>query len=106
MSTRLSQKTKKLKFNLLPQIRELIAKNKYRLKLHAIERQIQRSVSLRDTLFVLMHGSHEEEKDSFDIQRQHWRYAIRGKTPDGIDIRVVIAIENMVIVITVIKPGK
>jgi hypothetical protein len=102
----LGQKAKKQRLNLLSQIRGLIAKNKYRLVPHAIERQLQRSVSLRDTLFVLMHGSHEEEKDSFDIKRQQWRYAVRGKTPDDVDVRVVVTIENMVIVITVIKPGK
>lgn len=101
----MNQKAKKPKFDPLSQIRGLVEKNKYRLKKHAIERQIQRSVSLRDTIFVLMHGSHEEAKDEFNVERQQWRYAVRGKTPDGIDVRVIVAIENMVIVITVIKPG-
>lgn len=74
--------------------------------MHAIERQIQRKVSLRDIVFVLMHGFHEEGKDQFDVRRQSWRYAIRGKTPDNMDVRVVVAIENMVVVITVIKPER
>lgn len=102
----LNTKSKQTKFDPLPRIRELIGKREYRVVPHAIERQLKRSVSLRDILFVLNHGFHEEEKDGFDTKRQHWRYAIRGKTPDGVDIRVVVSIENKVIVITVIKPGK
>lgn len=97
---------KQLKLNPLPKIRELLEKGRYKFKPHAVQRQAQRLISVRDTLFVLNHGFHEEEKDQFDIRRQHWRYAIRGKTPDGVDIRVVVAIENMVVVITVIKLGK
>jgi hypothetical protein len=102
----LKQKSENRKIAPLRHIRELIDRNRYRVKAHAIVRQIQRSVSLRDVIFILKHGFHEEEKDQFDIKRQSWRYAIRGKTPDGIDIRVVVAIEKMVIVITVIKPGR
>ena len=98
--------TEKPKLNPLVLIRELIEKNKYKVKAHAIERQIQRSVSLRDTLFVLKHGIHEGGKDQFDVKRQSWRYAIRGKTPDNVDIRVVVAVENLVVIITVIKPGR
>ncbi len=93
-------------FNPLVRIRELVGKNKYRLVPHAIERRLERSIALRDILFVLMNGYHENEKSGFDNKRQAGRYAIRGKTPDGIDIRVVVAIESAVVIITVIRPGK
>ena len=63
-------------------------------------------MSLRDTLFVLSHGVHEKARDQFDVQRQCWKYAVRGKTADGTDVRVIVVIEDVVIVITVIKPGK
>lgn len=98
--------SKKPSTNPLNEIRELIAKNRYRLAPHAIARRIERSIALRDILFVLNHGFHEINQDGFDIKRQSHRYAIRGKTPDGVDIRVAVAIENMVVIITVIKPER
>lgn len=98
--------SRKPRINPLKEIRELVAANRYRLVPHAIARKIERSVALRDILFVLNHGFHETSQDGFDIKRQSDRYAIRGKTPDGIDIRIAVAIDNMVVIITVIKLGK
>jgi hypothetical protein len=97
---------RKPRINPLKEIRELLKANRYRMVSHAIARTIERSVALRDILFVLNHGVHEVSQDGFDVKRQSARYAIRGKTPDGVDLRVAVAIENMVVIITVIKPRR
>ena len=53
-----------------------------------------------DTLRVLRIGIHEKEKTRF--QDSAWRYAIRGKTEDYREVRVIIAFVDEMIIITVI----
>ena len=90
----------------MPKVREHILRESYRISTHALQRQKQRSVSLREILHVLKNGYHEEAYSLFEIKSQIWKYAIRGKTPDGIDIRVIIAFLEEMAVITVIKLTK
>jgi hypothetical protein len=77
---------------------------------HAIERLSQRLTShglgVSDVFFVLKIGFHEAKKDAWDTQRATWNYAIRGKTLDGFNLRVPVALEaeeNGVVVITIIS---
>jgi hypothetical protein len=84
-------------------IREHLSKGTYILVKHAIERQKDRCVNLPEVLYVLEHGRHEQEKDVFDVKRQIWKYAIRGNTVSGIDLRVVIVFEDRMVIITLIR---
>ena len=53
-------------------------------------------------LYVLKNGYHERHKTSFDEAFQTWKYAIRGKTLDGIDIRIIISFDDVgMMIITV-----
>lgn len=88
---------------LLNRIREHVKKGTYILVKHAIARQIERQINLPQVLHVLEHGIHEEQKDHFDIGRQAWKYAVRGKTIEGIEIRVIVAFEEEMVIITVMK---
>lgn len=70
---------------------------------HAIERGEERQIDLPDVLYVLKHGYHEKKKTRFHEIHNTWNYAIRGKTLDGIEIRVIVAFdENDMLIITVI----
>lgn len=89
--------------NLLAKIRKYIDTGKYRLSKHAIKRQNEREINLPKVLYVLRHGFHEESKTLFDTKFQTWKFAIRGKTIDGIDARVIVAFEDDMIIITVIR---
>lgn len=89
--------------DLLRKIREHVQKGTYILVKHAIERQQERSIMLPDVLRVLEHGRHEREKDIYDVKRQVWKHAIRGKTINGIDLRVVVAFQREMVIITVIR---
>jgi len=40
------------------------------------------------------------------VKRQTWKYAIRGRTPDGIDLRVIVAFLEEMAIITVIEITK
>ena len=71
--------------------------------MHALERQNQRLVDLKSVLGVLKNGIHEKDKDLFDVKRQMWKYAIRGKTLDGINLRIIVAFEKEMVIITVMR---
>ena len=89
--------------DILRKIREHVRKGTYFLVKHAIKRQEERGVNLPDVLRVLEYGRHERSKDSFDLKSQSWRYAIRGKTIKGLDLRVIVAFQREMVIITVIK---
>ncbi len=64
----------------------------------------EREVTLLEVLHVLQTGWHEKAKDTYNDRFDEWDYAIRSKTGDERDLRVVIAVEEEpeVVVITVI----
>ena len=88
---------------LLRKIREHVEEGTYAVSIHALERQNQRLVDLKHVLYVLKKGSHERDKDLFDIKRQMWKYAIRGKTFEGVLLRVIVSLDREMIVITVVR---
>jgi hypothetical protein len=89
--------------NLLEKIRDHIESRRYRVTEHAISRQKLRSLKLPDILEVLRNGFHEKEKTLFSNKFQTWNYAIRGKAIDGGDVRVIVAFEKDMIIITAIR---
>jgi len=92
--------------NPLAKIRQHIDSGRYRVSKHAIKRQSEREVNLRNILYVLTHGFHEEQKSLFDIAFQTWKYAIRGRTIDGIELRVIVGFAEEMLIITVIRVTK
>jgi len=60
-------------------------------------------VRLPDVLYALTHGRHEPEKDSFDVKTQKWRHAVLGKTIDGELLRVIVCLEEKMVIITIIR---
>ncbi len=70
---------------------------------HAISRQKLRSLKLPDIVEVLRNGFHEKDKTLFSNKFQTWNYAIRGKAVDGGDVRVIVAFEKDMIIITAIR---
>lgn len=87
---------------IFPKIRYCIDQGLYRQSKHAISRELEREISLPDVLYVLKNGYHEKQKTSFDEAFQKWKYAIRGRTLDGNDIRIIIAFDDSgIMIITV-----
>lgn len=92
---------------LFPKIRHCIDQGLYRQSKHAIGREIEREIDLPDVLYVLKTGYHEKQKTSFDDAFQTWKYAVRGKTLDGKDIRIIVAFdENEMMIITVMHVAR
>ena len=88
---------------LLKKIKEHVQEGSYIVSMHALQRQNQRLVDLKNVLYVLKNGTHEKEKDLFDIKRQTWKYAIRGKTLDSISLRIIVSFEKQMVIITVMR---
>ena len=90
------------------QIREKILhhlkNDTYRLTKHAIEEQNNANMDLQDVLHVLKNGTHEKSKTLLD--NFTWKYAIRGKTEELQEARIIIAFKDQLIIITVIELWK
>ena len=71
-----------------------------------MNRQEERMIQLSDILNVLENGFHEEKFTLFDVQHQLWKYAIRGKSLDKNDLRVIIAFPQEMAIITVMRITK
>ena len=87
---------------LLQAIHVAIAAGDYLYVGHALKRLDERKVSQPEVEQVLMSGHHEKAKDQFDEHYQSWKYAIRGKTVDSRELRVVVTFEATMLVVTVI----
>lgn len=88
-------------------ILDCIEQERYVQSTHAIDREIERTIELPDVLYVLKTGRHEKNKTKFDEAFETWKYAIRGNTLDGSDIRVIVAFdENDMLIITVMHVSK
>lgn len=70
---------------------------------HANERMAQRNIIKPEVEYILSKGHHEPKKDKFNTEFESWDYAIKGKTIDGRNLRIVIAvISPNVLVVTAI----
>lgn len=99
----------KKKINRPPQVEDLIKEIRKYLELgsirfseHAIIRKKERHISPQDVRRVLENGYHEKRKTTYDEHNRTWKYAVRGKTLDKEDIRVIVAIVDEVVVVTVV----
>ena len=68
-----------------------------------VERQVQREISRIEILHVLRNGFHEPKKDKFDVSYGCWNYAIRGRTIDKRELRIIVSFDkNNMLIITAI----
>ena len=92
---------RKLKIpNLLEVIRDHLGRGHYLDTRHALQRQTRRKILRTEILYILRHGFHEKRKDHYEQNIQSWNYAIRGKTPDKRELRIIVSFEqiNMLII--------
>ena len=89
-------------------VRVCIEQGRYLSCLHLQQREIERDITRREVLYVLLHGFHEKKEDDFDEGYMVWHYAIRGKTLDNKDLRVFISFdkESFMVIITTFEIGK
>lgn len=89
--------------DLLQKIRDAINSRNFRDVIHASMRAVERDITRPEYLYVLKNGRHEKKKDEFKEEHNNWNYAIRGKTLDDRELRVIVSFdENGMLIITVI----
>lgn len=88
---------------IVEKVRKYVELQRYRLTEHALSRLKERFLELRDVVYVLQYGYHEKEKTLFNTKLQCWNYAMRAKTPDQLEARVIVAFEKDMIIITAIR---
>jgi len=75
---------------------------------HATDRQGERKITRPEVIQVLRNGPHEKRKDLFVKQYNAWNYAVRGKTVDRRELRVIVSFEaeTGMLIITAIDLSK
>ena len=90
--------------NLMEKIAEAVGRGEYLISNHAYLRSRDRLIPTAHVEHILLHGFHEQKKDSFRREFGSWNYAIRGKSPDKFNARIVVTFtEEDLFVITVIN---
>jgi len=78
------------------------ARTEFRISIHARQRMDERGFVPDDIRRCLLTGLHNPTKD--ELKKNTWRYRIEGRTIDGSRIDIAVAINQGVIVVTVINP--
>jgi hypothetical protein len=93
--------------NLLELIKKSITSGNYIYTGHAQQRLQEREVTRQEVKQVLKNGFHEKKKDTFDEVYNEWNYAIKGKTLDKKNLRIVLSFDKKnMLIITVIDLDK
>ncbi len=80
--------------NLMDVIRECLDRHRYLDTRHATDRQLERSITRPEVIYVLRGGHHEKSKDRFDEQYAAWNYSVRGRTVDRKEIRIIVSFDE------------
>ena len=78
---------------LMPAIRAALEQGDYIYSNHALERQNQRKITRSEVLQVLKGGHHEKAKDTYEEAYKAWNYAVRGKTGDKRELRIIVSFD-------------
>jgi hypothetical protein len=90
---------------LLERVAEALATGRYRIRPHARRRCTERDVAAADIENALEHGRYVPRRDRYDERFAAWSYCFEGPTVDGEPLRVVVAFEDWMLVVTVVRLG-
>ena len=86
-------------------VREAISTGRYRILPHARQRCTERNVAAPDIENALEHGRHAARRDRYDEHAADWSYCFEGPSVDGDALRVVVAFDDWMLIITVVRLG-
>ncbi len=88
---------------LLARVRGAVATGCYRILPHARRRCSEREVTAPHIEQVLETGHRVPRRDRFAPSEQDWSYCFEGRTVDGARLRVVVAFDQWMLVVTVVR---
>lgn len=83
-------------------IRKAMDLGRYVILPHARQRCRERQVDDLDIQFVLEHGRRVKARDKYDSFLDAWSYCLEGQTLDERSLRVIIALLEHLVVVTVV----
>ena len=98
-----NRKPKLARGELVKRVAESVASGQYRILPHARERCRERDVSVPDIECALEHGHPVPRRDRFDTVAGDWSYCFEGRSVDDEALRVVVAFEGWMLVVTVVR---
>jgi hypothetical protein len=90
---------------LLERVGEAVRSGRYRILPHARQRCGEREVSAPDIENALEQGHPVARRDRFETGTSDWSYCFEGPSVDGNPLRVVVAFEGWMLVVTVVRLG-
>lgn len=100
------QRPPKLDDEVLTQrVRDAAASGRYRILPHARQRCDERDVSAVDIAHALAQGHRVRARDRFEQAWRAWSYCFEGKTVDDERLRVIVAFDDWVLIVTVVRLG-
>lgn len=89
--------------SLLHRVRACVEIRAYRDTYHSADRKNERNITRPEVEYVLKNGRHEAMKDVYEEVYGAWNYAIRGRTIDSRELRVIVSFdESGLLIITAI----
>lgn len=90
---------------LVDRVAQALATGEYRILPHARQRCSERDVSVPDIEVALEQGHHVPRRDRYDDRLAGWSYCFEGQSIDGEPLRVIVAFEGWMLVVTVVRLG-
>jgi len=88
---------------LIARVAEAIANGDYRILPHARQRCTERDVSAADIECALENGHSVPRRDRYDALVGEWSYCFEGRTVDEGALRVIVAFDDWMLVVTVVR---
>ncbi len=88
---------------LLQRVAEAISSGNYVILPHARQRCSERDVAAPDIEHALETGHPVPRRDRFDDAYDSWSYAFEGPTVDDTPLRVVVAFDGPMLIVTVVR---
>ena len=91
------------KDEVLCRVQEAVKTGQYRILPHARKRCTERDVSAPDIESALETGHHVPRRDRYDEPSKDWSYCFEGHAVDGERLRIIVAFEDWMLVVTVVR---
>ena len=88
--------------DLLDRVSQAVTSGRYRILPHARQRCDERKISAPDIEVALEGGRYVPRRDRYDERHGDWSYCFEGASGDGERLRVVVAFEDWMLVVTVV----
>lgn len=89
--------------DLVAKVQDAISTGRYRILPHARQRCTERQVAAPDIEYALECGHPVPRRDRYDEGGRSWSYCFEGPTVDREPLRVIVAFEDLMLVVTVVR---